>query len=104
VGDRWSLLIVRDAFVGVRRFSDFQKSLGLARNILTTRLKDLVAQGILTTEPASNGSAYREYVLTDKGKALLPVMSALAQWGKVYLFRNGETQSVPFVAPAGGSE
>jgi DNA-binding HxlR family transcriptional regulator len=104
VGDWWSLLIVRDAFAGVRRFSDFQRSLGSARNILTTRLKDLVAQGILTTEPASDGSAYQEYVLTEKGKALLPVMSALAQWGKTYLYRDGEAQSRPLAeAPSGDS-
>jgi DNA-binding HxlR family transcriptional regulator len=103
VGGWWSLVIVRDAFAGIRRFSDFQRSLGLARNILTTRLKELVAQGILTTEPASDGSAYQEYVLTDKGKALLPVMSALAQWGKAYLFQNGESPSPPPIAPAGGS-
>jgi DNA-binding HxlR family transcriptional regulator len=103
VGDWWSLLIVRDAFAGIRRFSDFKRSLGLARNILTTRLKGLVAQGVLTTEPASDGSAYQEYVLTDKGKALLPVMSALAQWGKAYLFQNEAAPSPPPIAPTGGA-
>ncbi len=66
IGDWWSLLIIRDAFLGKRRFGEFQKSLGAAKNILTTRLRVLVDDGILTTVPASDGSAYQEYVLTRK--------------------------------------
>ncbi len=69
VGDRWSLLIVRDAFDGMHRFGDFQRSLGVARNILSDRLQRLVQAGILETRPASDGSAYQEYALTAKGKA-----------------------------------
>ncbi len=79
IGDWWSLLIVRDAFRGLRRFGQFQKSLGLARNILTVRLRALVADGIM--ELARNGAARHEYVLTHKGRALLPVLVALRQWG-----------------------
>jgi DNA-binding HxlR family transcriptional regulator len=81
VGDWWSLLIVRDAFVGKRRFGEFQKSLGVAKNILTARLKKLVADGVLDTTPASDGSAYREYVLTEKGRGLFLVLVALGEWG-----------------------
>ena len=81
IGDWWSLLIVRDAFRGLRRFSQFQKSLGLARNILTVRLRALVADGIMELVPASDGGAHQEYVLTDKGRDLLPVLLALRQWG-----------------------
>jgi DNA-binding HxlR family transcriptional regulator len=81
IGDWWSLLIIRDAFRGLRRFGEFQKSLGLARNILTARLRALVADGIMATEPASDGSAYQDYVLTEKGRGLLPVLVALRQWG-----------------------
>jgi DNA-binding HxlR family transcriptional regulator len=81
IGDWWSLLIVRDAFRGLRRFSQFQKSLGLARNILSTRLRGLVADGILQTEPAADGSAWQDYVLTPKGRELLPVLVALRHWG-----------------------
>jgi DNA-binding HxlR family transcriptional regulator len=81
IGDWWSLLIVRDAFRGLRRFSQFQKSLGLARNILTMRLRTLVADGIMELVPAADGSAYQEYVLTQKGRDLLPVLVALRQWG-----------------------
>ena len=82
IGDWWSLLIIRDAFLGIRRFSEFQKNIGLARNILTVRLRTLVNQGILTTAPASDGSAYQEYVLTAKGRGVFPVLVALRQWSE----------------------
>jgi DNA-binding HxlR family transcriptional regulator len=90
IGEWWSLLIVRDALSGIRRFSDFQKSLGLAKNILSVRLKKLVACGIMEQLPASDGSAYREYTLTRKGRDLFPVIVALRQWGEGYLFSRGE--------------
>ncbi len=90
IGEWWSLLIVRDALSGVRRFSDLQKSLGLAKNILSARLKKLVACGIMEQVPASDGSAYQEYALTRKGRDLFPVIVALRQWGEGYLFSRGE--------------
>ncbi|MGW6743313.1 winged helix-turn-helix transcriptional regulator [Streptomyces sp. NPDC055025] len=93
IGDWWSLLIVRDAFDGSRRFGEFQRSLGVAKNILTTRLRALVAGGILEAVPASDGSAYQEYVLTPKGKALFPVIVALRQWGEGHFFAPGEPHS-----------
>ncbi|MGV9279010.1 winged helix-turn-helix transcriptional regulator [Streptomyces sp. NPDC003730] len=93
IGDWWSLLIVRDAFDGSRRFGEFQRSLGVAKNILATRLRTLVAGGVLETVPASDGSAYREYVLTPKGKALFPVIVALRQWGEQNFFAPGEPHS-----------
>ncbi|MGE6303654.1 winged helix-turn-helix transcriptional regulator [Serratia liquefaciens] len=93
IGDWWSLLIVRDAFDGVRRFSEFQKGLGMAKNILSTRLRTLVAQGILEIAPASDGSAYQEYILTDKGRALFPVIVGLRQWGENHLFAEQEAHS-----------
>jgi DNA-binding HxlR family transcriptional regulator len=80
VGDLWSLLIVRDAFFGKRRFGDFLKSLGIARNILTARLKKLVEHGVLEQVPASDGSTYQEYVLTEKARGLYLVVIALRQW------------------------
>ncbi|MDJ1657136.1 helix-turn-helix domain-containing protein [Raoultella sp. Ech2A] len=94
IGDRWSLLIVRDAFDGMSRFSDFQRSLGMARNILSDRLQKLVAADILRTQPASDGTAYQEYVLTEKGERLFPLVVALRQWGERYLFASGEPHSV----------
>lgn len=81
VGDWWSLLIVRDALAGKRRFGEFQKSLGVAKNILTVRLKKLVADGVLELVPASDGTAYQEYALTEKGRGLFLVIAALGQWG-----------------------
>ncbi|TFI21963.1 helix-turn-helix domain-containing protein [Streptomyces sp. 4R-3d] len=93
IGDWWSLLIVRDAFDGSRRFGEFQRSLGVAKNILTARLRTLVAGGVLESVPASDGSAYREYVLTPKGEALFPVIVALRQWGEGNSFAPGEAHS-----------
>jgi DNA-binding HxlR family transcriptional regulator len=86
IGERWSLLIVRDAFAEVRRFSEFQRRLGIAKNILSCRLKALVSLEVLRVEPASDGSAYQEYVLTQKGRELRPVLDALANWGRDHLF------------------
>jgi DNA-binding HxlR family transcriptional regulator len=74
VGERWSLLIVRDAFFGVSRFSDFQRSLGIARNVLAQRLEHLVAEDVL--EKRDGG-----YFLTDKGRGLAPVLHQLMKWG-----------------------
>ncbi len=90
IGDWWTLLIVRDAMLGVRRFSKFQGSLGLARNVLSVRLKKMVADGVMTMGPAADGTSYREYVLTEKGEALLPVLVAMRQWGERYLFQPEE--------------
>lgn len=89
LGDWWSLLIIRDAFLGIRRFSGFQKSIGLAKNILTVRLRALVEHGILKTAPASDGSAYQEYVLTPKGRGVFPVLVALRQWSEEFSFSPG---------------
>ena len=89
LGDWWSLLIIRDAFVGIRRFSEFQKNIGLAKNILTVRLRALVDSGILKTAPASDGSAYQEYVLTPKGRGVFPVLVALRQWSEEFSGERG---------------
>ena len=84
IGDWWSLLIIRDALLGRRRFGEFQKSLGLARNILTTRLHTLVDRGLLKMAPASDGSAYQEYVPTPKGHGIFPILVALRQWSEEF--------------------
>ena len=78
VGDWWTLLIVRDAFLGVRRFGDFQKSLGIAKNILAVRLERLANNGILERSGPEKRPVYQ---LTERGRALLPAMVALMQWG-----------------------
>src|SRR4030081_2747277 len=84
IGDWWSMLIIREALFGVLRFSEFQKKLGPAKNILTVRRRALVDQGLLAMAPASDGSAYREYVLTPKGRGVFPVLVALRQWSEQF--------------------
>src|ERR1700710_995480 len=82
IGDTWSMLIVRQAFAGMRRFGEFEKSLGVAKNILTVRLRKLVALSVLEQVPASEGGAHHEYVLTEKGRGLYLVLMAIKQWGE----------------------
>jgi len=84
IGDWWSLLIIREALFGVRRFGEFQSKLGMAKNILSARLHSLVDHGILETAPASDGSAYQEYVLTPKGRGTFPILVALRQWSEEF--------------------
>jgi DNA-binding HxlR family transcriptional regulator len=93
IGDWWSLLIVRDAFDGMRRFSEFQKELGVSKGILAARLRELVARGVLKMEPVSEHSAYQDYVLTEKGRDLFPVIVALRQWGEDHCFLPEESHS-----------
>ena len=81
VGEWWSLLIVRDAFLGVARFDDFQDRLGISRNILTQRLGHLVDHGILAKVPYQDRPVRYEYRLTDKGRDLWHVVTAMRQWG-----------------------
>jgi len=94
IGDGWSLLIVRDAFDGSRRFGEFQKSLGMARNILAARLRHLVDHGIMEMVPPADGGAHQEYVLTEKGRGLFPLLVAIRQWGEAFFFAPGESHVV----------
>ncbi|MEU4575210.1 winged helix-turn-helix transcriptional regulator [Nonomuraea sp. ATR24] len=109
VGDRWSLLVVRDAMDGARSFTEFQRRTGIARNILTDRLRKLVAHGLLAQRAAPSGRR-QEYVLTDAGRDLFPVIVTLRQWGERHAFAPGEAHStlvdrhgvrVPEIVPAG---
>ncbi|NUP82940.1 MAG: helix-turn-helix transcriptional regulator [Nonomuraea sp.] len=82
VGERWSLLIIRHAlFRGITRFGDFQRSLGIARNVLAARLERFVEQGLMERQPSGAQSPYHDYVLTDMGRELQPVIVALTHWG-----------------------
>lgn len=81
IGEWWTLLILRDALLGVRRFEHFQRRLGIARNVLAVRLDGLVDSGILTRRLYSQRPERYEYVLTDKGRDLWMVMNAIRQWG-----------------------
>lgn len=94
IGDWWSLLIIRDAFGGATRFGEFQKSLGLAKNILSARLRNLVAHGILELKPCAGNGIYNQYVLTEKGRGLFPLLVALRQWGEDYFCAQGEEHAV----------
>jgi DNA-binding HxlR family transcriptional regulator len=85
VGEWWTLLILRDALAGLKRFSEFQQSLGMAKNILSARLRKLVDNGILELRAASDGSAYQEYAITEKGRSLSGVVEALREWGEKHL-------------------
>jgi DNA-binding HxlR family transcriptional regulator len=110
VGDWWSLLIVRDALLGVQRFGEFRQSLGLARNILADRLRRLVAEGILSREGPEQRPLYG---LTVKGRALAPALLALMQWGDQWVSKEGPPVVVtdsggreidPFTLQAGGRQ
>jgi DNA-binding HxlR family transcriptional regulator len=84
VGERWTLLILRNVFLGVRRFDDLQQELGVARNVLAARLERLTANGILERVPYGERPVRYEYALTEKGRALWPVLVELLQWGDRY--------------------
>ncbi len=84
VGDRWTLLILRDAFMRVRRFEEFENSLKIARRVLTERLAHLVAEGILVKVPYQERPRRFEYRLTEKGLGLYPALLALVHWGDAY--------------------
>lgn len=88
IGDWWSLLIVRDVAGDVRRFSDIQRHLGIPKNILASRLKSLQEHEILTAAPTAG--AHHEYHLTPRGRALVPVLVAIGQWGREHLFSKHE--------------
>lgn len=84
IGDRWTLLILRDCFLGVRRFDDFQTRIGVTRPILADRLKKLVAEGILAKVAYEERPPRYEYRLTDSGRALHPVIMAIVHWGDTH--------------------
>ena len=90
LGDWWTLLVIRDAFFGVRRFSDFQANLGIAKNILSDRLQRLVEAGVLERYEAGTAGVRHEYRLTPKGEALLPVLTALREWSDAWVFGPGQ--------------
>ena len=88
-GDWWTLLIIRDAFFGVRRFSDFERNLGIAKNVLSARLQHLVDHGIFERVDVGTDGERFEYRLGAKGEALLPVLTALREWSDEWVFGPG---------------
>jgi DNA-binding HxlR family transcriptional regulator len=89
IGEWWTMLIVRDAFLGVTRFEDFRRRLGISRNILQHRLGRLVGAGVLVRVPYSEHPPRDDYRLTDKGRDLWPVLMAMRQWGDIHAAPNG---------------
>ena len=85
VGDRWSILILREAYYGVKRFDEFEYYVGIAPNILSTRLKKLVDAGVMTRVPLPEHSGRYEYILTEKGRDFFPAYLALKKWGDDWL-------------------
>jgi DNA-binding HxlR family transcriptional regulator len=85
IGDRWTLLIVRDCFLGKSRFEEFQKSLGMTRHVLADRLKRLVAEGVLERNPYQTRPVRYAYTLTEKGQDFAPALVGLKDWGKKHM-------------------
>ncbi len=81
IGDRWSLMILRDAFYGVRRFSEFKRRLGVTQGILSSRLAQMVERGLLDKHLLDDTSSREEYRLTASGRAMFPIVVAIMQWG-----------------------
>ena len=93
IGDWWSLLIIRAGLTGARRFGEFQRELGLAKNILSARLRMLAAHGLIEAKPAADGGAHQEYLLTAKGRGLFHTLVALRQWSEEFLIDPDEPHS-----------
>ncbi|KJC47897.1 helix-turn-helix domain-containing protein [Bradyrhizobium sp. LTSP857] len=85
IGDRWSLLILRECFLRIRRFDEFQSSLGVTRHLLADRLKKLVRFGVLRKTPYQDAPKRYEYILTQKGLDLYPIIMSIVHWGNIHM-------------------
>jgi len=103
IGEWWTILILRETFFGTRRFEDFQRHLGIARNILTARLCKLCDSGILDRVPVKEGARRHEYRLTTMGRDLLPILVALTQWGDRWIL-GPEAAPIKYIHRATGEE
>lgn len=102
LGEGWTLLIIREAFLGTRKFNEFEHQLGIARNILSDRLKKLVETGLLERKPSETDRRVVEYRLSRAGRALYPVLIGLTQWAGEHLCE--EASSIRFVERASGAD
>jgi DNA-binding HxlR family transcriptional regulator len=102
IGERWTLLVIRDVFNGNRRFGEMQRSLGVARNVLSNRLQRLVDEGILERRPYQDRPARHEYFLTEKGLDLWPTMIALLDFGDRHLSEGGPPMVIRHKGECGG--
>ena len=103
IGEWWSMLIVRDTFLGVRRFDDFQARLGISRNILTARLTSLVEAGVLDKVPYQERPLRHEYRLTAKGRDLWPVLTTMREWGDKWIAGAAYTGRPPSIKASADS-
>jgi DNA-binding HxlR family transcriptional regulator len=103
VGERWTLLILRDAVLGVERFEDFQNKLGIASNVLTSRLKLLCDEGVVARVPDPERPGRPRYVLTDKGRELAPALIVLMKWGDRHYPTPGGPPRLTLHAGCGGN-
>jgi DNA-binding HxlR family transcriptional regulator len=103
IGEWWTLLILREAFFGITRFEEFQERLGIARNVLATRLDSLVDHGVLERRCYDEARGRNDYVLTEKGKALWPVLTTIRQWGDKWVVGKGN-EAVRMVHNSCGEE
>lgn len=85
IGDRWTLMVLRDCFLGIRRFEGFEESLGITRHVLADRLKKLTDAGVLTKVPYGEAPIREEYRLTEKGLDLYPVLMSIVRWGDTHM-------------------
>jgi DNA-binding HxlR family transcriptional regulator len=92
IGDRWRILVLREAFYGVRRYGEMARNLGIARNVLAAKLKDLVADGLLERRRYRTDPDWYEYVLTDAGRDLYGAIVALLRWSEIHLPHDGPEQ------------
>lgn len=103
IGDRWTILVLRDAFLGVRRFDELQASLGCSPHVLSTRLAKLVRHGVLERRPYRRAPVRHEYRLTEKGRDLYPVIAGLLGWGDRWMTEEGH-RSITLLHRACGQE
>lgn len=101
VGERWTLLVLRECFLGTARFDDFQRRLGVARNVLQTRLERLVEEDVLERVPYQERPPRYEYLLTAEGRELLPVLISLLQWGDRHRAPDGPPAVVAHIGCGG---
>jgi DNA-binding HxlR family transcriptional regulator len=94
IGDWWTPMVMREAFLGRRRFDDFQQALSLSRGVLANRLARLVDEGLLERRPYEERPPRHEYVLTEKGRAFYPVLAAMWRWGSDWLWEEGSEPTV----------
>jgi len=102
LGDKWGLLILRDALVGVTTFSEFERRIGLSKNVLTERLNRLVDNGVMAKVSIRPNSGRYRYELTEKGKALFPIAVSIMQWSDKWVFGN-EGEPIKVVDGKGGA-